>query len=198
MGSHTAQRPLTSKSQPPLPQTSEEGQASAGLWQFEPVPPFSSLQLYMSQLAGQQREGSQVPGTSGILLGTHVSPAAQRHGCCVNPPHGPSSFETHVGVGSGTHWQRVLSKCDPRMQRTFCTHCGFFADVIDSVIAPELDDPSVSVEPPHAEKSAVDKRAAQITFDFIPSSSRKRVAQRRTQSAEKCNEFRKRSHASIQ
>jgi hypothetical protein len=95
IGSQTGQRPVTWKSQPP-PQVSEEAQASAGLWQLDPVVPFSSLHVYMSQVTGQQRSGSQVPGMSGIRFATHTRPAAQVHGFCVNPPQGPSSCETHA------------------------------------------------------------------------------------------------------
>jgi hypothetical protein len=111
---------------------------------------------------------------SGIRFGTQVSPAPQRQGFWVKPPHGPSSFEIQTFGVFGTHLQTVVSKCVPRMQRTFCTHC-FGADVTASVLTPELDDPSDSSEPPQAAKRTTEKTQTPIAFIFIPSSSSKGV-----------------------
>lgn len=67
MGSHTGQVPVTRVSQPP-PHVVDDGQPSAGLWQLNPAPPSTSVQLYSCQPDGQQvRGGSHVPPTSGPL-----------------------------------------------------------------------------------------------------------------------------------
>jgi hypothetical protein len=94
IGSQTGQYPVTCESHPP-PQTVDEGQPSAGLWQLNPAAPVGSVQLYRFHPEGQQPgESSHVPGASTAALPAQTSPDAQVQGFGVRPPHGPPWVET--------------------------------------------------------------------------------------------------------
>jgi hypothetical protein len=112
------QRPVTWESQPP-PQVVDDGHPSCGLWQLSPAPPFTSVQPYMSQPAGQQAGGGwQVPGESETASIAQTSPDAHWQGFETWPSHGPPCFETHP---SGTHPHCLGSKWSPAMHKTSCT-----------------------------------------------------------------------------